>query len=967
MEYDTQDSESTKITASSVRNIISEKSVLDRSNESTYTKNTTPSRTSATASLGRMAAFASHMAKSHADDFDVGDDEEADAYSGEDDDDDGGSYSADDESLYETGAEKLRRRMENYTTSEEPTAAATPTLETQALNGKVLKQVALQDEWQVVSCASLPFTVFFFMIFMLFFQQHYGVTDIFLTEARLRDELGTTAAEIAEPAGVHSWLEVLYIPYMWRAREAAGTAAARSQALYHELIAGVLLTTSRAKTVMCKGPLVDHLACFSGKDGGEDGDAFGTPWRRLASAHGAADAELGSRGRRRPGSRRPPWRRARRPVQRKPGRLRRPASGSPGGQSGNSLAASRRLRAMRFEVRKFLPDGGDGKHSRLVIPMSRSLASVEETLAYLRNITLIRDTSLTFTTQACVLNSQFGRELLTNVEIVFSFDRGGGVFAHVKIMTLVLDALYKNVLSMILGCCWVVCLIYFSWVLPARAYSRWKQGRFVAYCLRSWNLFEWAIIVTGWSIVLLFALERYYIGQVDGIIKDYQLRRHQLDPGDIERFEEDAVSELSAKVSEACSTSTWTTVAVADYHVLLVFRFFMAIRGQPRLAIILKTIRRASVDLFHLFIVFFIIFFAYTISGHILFGRRMHEFSTFEGALAENLQIVMERQYKWEKFTEQDLWTSTFWVWSFLLLVVLVLVNIFLAMIFDSYGEVRSSVVDGATVWGTTKHLLTQLKYNFFNCGDAETRWVPNRDLIATIQQKRCQVVTPWMLKDFFPGIASQQINHLFKLGRNRLENNKYSRSDKGALPEVVASILLGIEKMNDVFDALEAEISQGSPADGLAGVDRAGAPTRDSGYDKHSVEPAEEVPRWVKVQLMPHLQKQANILRQLHGQIEQIQEAMQERGLGIGVPSLDGPTVRQPTMAPPEPLGRTAPRGKALAGVRPWAGRPKPSAESPLPPDSAEDRPPDPHSVPAEPHLLKPFATCSSCASCRG
>merc|ERR1719171_1767224 len=59
----------------------------------------------------------------------------------------------------------------------------------------VLMRVALEDEWQMVSCASLPFTIVFFVIFMLFFQLHYGVTDIFLAEAALRTKLATPATQ----------------------------------------------------------------------------------------------------------------------------------------------------------------------------------------------------------------------------------------------------------------------------------------------------------------------------------------------------------------------------------------------------------------------------------------------------------------------------------------------------------------------------------------------------------------------------------------------------------------------------------------------------------------------------------------------------------------------------------------------------------------------------------------------------
>merc|ERR1719253_1552819 len=247
----------------------------------------------------------------------------------------------------------------------------------------------------------------------------------------------------------------------------------------------------------------------------------------------------------------------------------------------------------------------------------------------------------------------------------------------------------------------------------------------------------------------------------------------------------------------------YTQMVVALFHIILVCRFFLAARGQPRLAVVLSTIRKASVDLFHLLIVFMIIFIAYTVSGHILFGRRLQEFATFQGAFARCFQIVMEREYTWTEFTEEDLWTATIWVWSFLLLVVLVLVNIFLAMIFDTYGDVRSSVGHSATLWQTTKIVATHLKHTL-RFGSESQKWVPNRQLVQAVKAMQCQYVTPWMVKDAFPGISNRQVNYIFNLGKNRLET-MLLRGNKSSLPAVIASILLGVERMHQGLQMMEA------------------------------------------------------------------------------------------------------------------------------------------------------------------
>jgi hypothetical protein len=234
-------------------------------------------------------------------------------------------------------------------------------------------------------------------------------------------------------------------------------------------------------------------------------------------------------------------------------------------------------------------------------------------------------------------------------------------------------------------------------------------------------------------------------------------------------------------------------------------------------------------------------------------------------------------------------------VWSFLLLVVLVLVNIFLAMIFDTYGDVRSSVGRSATLWQTTKIVITHLKHAF-SLGDSSTRWVANRELVQAVKAMQCQYVTPWMVKDAFPGISNKQVNYIFNLGKNRLET-MLLRGNKSSLPAVVASILLGVERMHQGLEmmrgsssaAVEKKTANGS-AEKPAQLAEA---TKPNGTKDVSLLPPAEPPPWLKVQLIPHFQKQKNLMTQVHVQIQRIERAMENRGLGPGLGPAPGTTPR--------------------------------------------------------------------------
>merc|ERR1719316_1004378 len=129
--------------------------------------------------------------------------------------------------------------------------------------------------------------------------------------------------------------------------------------------------------------------------------------------------------------------------------------------------------------------------------------------------------------------------------------------------------------------------------------------------------------------------------------------------------------------------------------------------------------RDSMTDLFHLLLVGIVIFIAYVIAGHILFGKRIEEFSTVEGALAYTMQILLQREFDFQRLSMEDFWTVCIWVYTFVILVVLVLVNIVLAMIFDTYGEVRANVNDKDSIISTIRRIIVQ--------GKIGQRWFSNK------------------------------------------------------------------------------------------------------------------------------------------------------------------------------------------------------------------------------------------------
>eukprot|EP00929_Paragymnodinium_shiwhaense_P108313 TRINITY_DN74630_c0_g1_i1.p1 TRINITY_DN74630_c0_g1~~TRINITY_DN74630_c0_g1_i1.p1 ORF type:complete len:1106 (+),score=248.09 TRINITY_DN74630_c0_g1_i1:83-3400(+) len=838
-----------------------------------------------------------------------------------------------------------------------------------------LIEVAMEDEQQLKSCASLPFTLFFFLIFMIFFQQHYNVLSVYLAELPIREDLAYPAASISDHDDIYSWLEDSYFPYLWASLpEATAQQKMNSQSLYQELVGGVFMSTTVAQVQPCTDPLARHMDCFSGTQIVEPVDAFegvrrldGVPaaaavpekkptivpeeqliqrppeddqkvdsaaaateeahdssdheeWLRELLGDGPAEAAFAGGAAELPSLRirsKFKGQKNTRPGQRKPRRMPQP-SGSlassvsvpkpnaggvkerekPKAAKKELAEEERRLRLNRPDIEDHTGKDEPGHVSNLIIPRRRSLTEVRATVQKMRDTDLVREATRTISTTALVLNDNLGRRLLTFVNIEFIFSRGGTVFTDVRLVTAPLGQ-NTSPTYLFLGPCWIVCLIAFTWILLRRGYKQANKGGLMSEMTSFWNLSELLVVGVGWVVCCVWLLEQATVREMQTSLDNFlALRAQQGGSTEFTATETEAFESLRSASAETAEAMETAGSLVANYHVLLILRFFLAVRGQPRLALVLHTVTRAAQDLFHLMVVILIIFLAYAVSGMVLFGRRMQQFSSFKSSIATCFQITMERQYPWDDFTEQDFWTSFMWVWSFILMLVTVLVNIFLAMIFESYSHVRAYVVSGSTVWTSAKHLMNHMKHQL-GVVKENSHWISNDELVAAINALRCKQITPWMLKDHLPSMSTKQVNYLFNVASEKVDNALLHKHD-GSLPDMLASALLGLLRLYQAIGAGvpgPTDISLGPkdvgssekahPAcflqlaedpdeedDEEEGAVSVGiSHTFSMDYQAMSASIPKQPPTWVSSKVVPHLEQRAGELQELHATLEQLNE----------------------------------------------------------------------------------------------
>jgi hypothetical protein len=154
----------------------------------------------------------------------------------------------------------------------------------------------------------------------------------------------------------------------------------------------------------------------------------------------------------------------------------------------------------------------------------------------------------------------------------------------------------------------------------------------------------------------------------------------------------DAMGGLTAQVGDIrYSSSIFTFV--------MMFRFFKAFRANPRLSIATNTLSGAAIDIIHFSVVFIVIFLSFALIGHISFGHLHQGFSSTYYMILTCWDILMG-DFDTYALVSIDHIMGPLWTVGFMFIVLLILLNMLLAIIFDTYGEVKSKQgSDVLTIW----------------------------------------------------------------------------------------------------------------------------------------------------------------------------------------------------------------------------------------------------------------------------
>ncbi|KAL8603587.1 hypothetical protein ACOMHN_022539 [Nucella lapillus] len=155
------------------------------------------------------------------------------------------------------------------------------------------------------------------------------------------------------------------------------------------------------------------------------------------------------------------------------------------------------------------------------------------------------------------------------------------------------------------------------------------------------------------------------------------------------------------KFADFESLSYWETrfsnaIAIATF--LAWIKIFKYISFNKTMTQLSSTLGRCAKDLCGFFVMFIIIFLAFTQLGYLLFGSQVKDFSTFQNAFFTLFRIILG-DFNFHQLETANRVLGPIFFMLFVFFVFFVLINMFLAIINDTYSEVKSDMANQKNVF----------------------------------------------------------------------------------------------------------------------------------------------------------------------------------------------------------------------------------------------------------------------------
>eukprot|EP00930_Biecheleria_cincta_P056022 TRINITY_DN4222_c1_g1_i1.p1 TRINITY_DN4222_c1_g1~~TRINITY_DN4222_c1_g1_i1.p1 ORF type:complete len:803 (-),score=109.85 TRINITY_DN4222_c1_g1_i1:31-2439(-) len=669
---------------------------------------------------------------------------------------------------------------------------------TRMVEREVLKEAIMDNHKRFIGCLMLPVTMSFFVFFALSSINHEDVPFKHIMEFPVRDTLNPLLDEDTGPADttmldglntiseVWDYLQQNFVPFFVRETDIYGQPLPKGTGKvleYNQLLGDIKMTLVRGPQKPCDDPLMEHVTCFpqttlnTEQFGGNISEIL-TDDRNASFYYGdnhsilqCADEGFINCG-----------------------TMERYcfSGGCPMNETvplpDRTLKIDiwnldRRLEPLRSELSAKMPIGQSAvslltqgpKNFEFRLRVNDSAQMTMERLAYLKNRGWIDESTLRLTVDVTLYNYQLKMPRLCNVAFTFYFSRGGGVFTSQRIEVSALKSFDdKSVIAVDL--LFIISAAISLLYMMREFLKDMKTGRLLGHFTVSncvnWFSCAFAAAHIG-GLAVRFVLQKTVMASLENYIRI----------GDA--FAADAVTSSSSNVN---MVSSYFVIFQTVSYILFMFRCFLSLRYQPRMAMITSTLSATTTDLFHFMLVMLPTWFGFAGAGSLIFGRRMVQFSNLSSAFCFCLQIMFEGEYDWATISSEDFSFALVWMWLYMVLMVLIMLNISLAIIMDIYAQVRTQTGETMTLWAQIAY-LTSRAIHFKN-------WVPDMELWERVAEMP-QVIVIDELREAFPLMPQPQVDFLVAGATNAVRVIQREGIDATYTVQMIAAINISLEEIS--------------------------------------------------------------------------------------------------------------------------------------------------------------------------
>jgi hypothetical protein len=239
------------------------------------------------------------------------------------------------------------------------------------------------------------------------------------------------------------------------------------------------------------------------------------------------------------------------------------------------------------------------------------------------------------------------------------------------------------------------------------------------------------------------------------------------------------------------------------------------------------------------------------VAGNLLFGHRMEEFSSLRMTCGTMFRMLYESEYRWQTLSEEHFATAAIYVWTYLIFVVFVMLNLVLAMILDTYNEVRMNTDSADTIFVFLELTMKRLLFH--------KRWVTNSKLQGILTEMDEEtIVTQNDLLSFVPRMTRVQQDVIFQATKKETFWKANADLTRPNVFKLAASVKMQVDETVKVVNSTSQITAKGlqrlsqmgldvQPADALLSALRQhghsrpfpGMPDAPGGYNPPLVPPA--------------------------------------------------------------------------------------------------------------------------------